>query len=911
MGMNVGELIYSIIVSPIELIVELLFVFFHKAFDNLGLSIAAISFLVSLLSLPLYHIAEQLQKKERDARIAMQPGIARIKSVFTGDEQYMILSTFYRQNHYHPAFALRSSVSLLIQVPFFIAAYHFLSHLPQLRGESFLFIQDLGASDGLLQIGGFSINVLPIAMTVINIVAGAVYTKGFPLRDKVQLYAMAGLFLVLLYNSPAALVYYWTLNNVFSLVKNIFYKLKHPMKILYWLAVIGSVVLAIAVHIAHPTLSSSNRIILVAIPLFVCSLPLVLKITQKVFTRYLSQFYKAKRDVAAMYVQSSLLLALACGILVPASLILSSPIEFAFTGEVANPISYVMGTGALFIGLWLIWPLFIYSMSSKKVRGLMAYVLLVLALTSIANLYLFSGKYETVNKLLLFDNPSLLDSDMLMTVIPVLVAAIVAGLGLFLIRKRLVKLIISGLTILVLAAGVSGLYSVLQINAEYKQHVKNLQLNADTQVDSEHFNPVVSFSKEGQNVFVFFLDRAISSFFPLILDQFPELREQFSGFTYYPNTISFGPSTITGAPPIMGGYEYTPDAMNARADEKLVTKHNEATLVLPRIFSEAGYAVTFVDPPFANYKWASDFTAFRPYPEIDVMQMEGSYSLKYKKEHQDVLNWDPTYESVTIMSRLPIFSILKTTFPLLRKTLYDSGKYFLMNEDTHTTDDFVDAYSSLYYLPKLTSFTSEQNTFTIFVNDTAHEPVFLQAPDYVPSENVTNTYSPLAEDGYPKISQMSYHANAAAILKIGEWLDYLKENGVYDNTRIIIVADHGKDILTPAFKDFTENGAVLGSFNPLLLVKDFSSSGPITEDFDFMTNADVPSLVLDKLPLKTVNPFTGKDIFSSVDKISANAYFVHWDPKKNLGTQFSFDSNRSFTVHDSIFIEENWTPIQH
>ncbi len=63
-------------------------------------------------------------------------------------------------------------------------------------------------------------------MTLINCIAGAVYTRGFAFKEKAQLYGMALLFLVLLYNSPAGLVLYWTLNNVFSLLKNIYYKIK-------------------------------------------------------------------------------------------------------------------------------------------------------------------------------------------------------------------------------------------------------------------------------------------------------------------------------------------------------------------------------------------------------------------------------------------------------------------------------------------------------------------------------------------------------------------------------------------------------------------------------------------------------------------------------------------------------------
>lgn len=58
--------------------VEFVYGFFDKRFANVGLSIAAISVIVDLLALPLYNIAESLQKKERDERIRLQPGIANL-----------------------------------------------------------------------------------------------------------------------------------------------------------------------------------------------------------------------------------------------------------------------------------------------------------------------------------------------------------------------------------------------------------------------------------------------------------------------------------------------------------------------------------------------------------------------------------------------------------------------------------------------------------------------------------------------------------------------------------------------------------------------------------------------------------------------------------------------------------------
>ncbi|MCF0126116.1 MAG: membrane protein insertase YidC, partial [Clostridia bacterium] len=226
--MTFGNILYTVILYPLVQIIEISYFLFDKLFDNTGIAILGVSLTVTLLCLPLYIVAEHWQQVERDTQKKLKPGIDRIKSVFKSDEQYMILSTFYKQNHYHPMMALRSSFGLLIQVPFFMAAYSCLSKMPALQGESFLFIKNMGQPDSIFYIGKLPVNILPIAMTVINIIAGAIYCKGFPFKEKAQIYGMALLFLVILYDSPAGLVLYWTMNNVFSLVKNIFYKMKNP-----------------------------------------------------------------------------------------------------------------------------------------------------------------------------------------------------------------------------------------------------------------------------------------------------------------------------------------------------------------------------------------------------------------------------------------------------------------------------------------------------------------------------------------------------------------------------------------------------------------------------------------------------------------------------------------------------------
>jgi len=225
--------LYNIFIFPLIQIVEISFVIVYRIFSNNGLAILGVSAAVTVCTMPLYFIAEKWQQIERDIQAKLKLKVKEIKSVFKGDEQYMILSAYYRQNHYHPIYSLRSSLGLFIQIPFFIAAYSYLSNLEFIRGVPFFFIKDLGAPDKLLSIGGFYLNLLPIVMTVINCISGAVYTKGFDFREKAQIYGMALIFLFLLYNSPSGLVLYWTMNNIFSLFKNILSKTKHGLKITY------------------------------------------------------------------------------------------------------------------------------------------------------------------------------------------------------------------------------------------------------------------------------------------------------------------------------------------------------------------------------------------------------------------------------------------------------------------------------------------------------------------------------------------------------------------------------------------------------------------------------------------------------------------------------------------------------
>ena len=200
--MNAESFFLYLLIMPLQLLFELIFSTVFNFLENPGLSVIALSIAMNFLLLPLYRRVDSMQEQQRDIEKQLEPGIQHIKSSFRGDEQMLLLQTFYRQNHYKPIYMLRGAAPLFLEIPFFIAAYRFLSHLSLLNGASFGPISDLSAPDALLTFSGVTVNLLPLLMTFFNVISTLIFTKGYPLKTKIQLYGMAVFFLIFLYHSP-------------------------------------------------------------------------------------------------------------------------------------------------------------------------------------------------------------------------------------------------------------------------------------------------------------------------------------------------------------------------------------------------------------------------------------------------------------------------------------------------------------------------------------------------------------------------------------------------------------------------------------------------------------------------------------------------------------------------------------
>ncbi len=875
------NIVYNLFITPLELVFEVIFSFANRVAANPAIAIIVLSLAMNFLVLPLYKRADAMQEKERDKVNSMANWVNHIKKTFKGDERYMMLTTYYRQQNYKPIYALRSSFSLILQIPFFIAAYHFLSNLSTLNGASFLFLKDLGSPDQLLTIGSISINVMPIIMTLINFASAYIYLKGFPLKDKIQTYGIGIIFLIILYNSPSGLVFYWTLNQIFSMLKNVFMKIVKSRKVLDIVFSAVGIILLVVLLISGK-FNSPKRIIALVVLVFVCQIPLIVSLIKKIKKESTKEPEQTKY---ILFLLGTIFLTLLIGVLIPLSVISSSPLEFVTNSF--TPSSIVIKNVSIAAGYFLVWFNVFYYLANPKGKTIFTYI--IWALSGVAVLdYMFFGKnLGTISTYLIYDNNVTFSmKEKLLNTLCILVVVV----GFCLLMKFAKKFVPYLYLVLIVGIMTISIVNISTISSTLKT-AKGAEETDDT------YDPIIHLSKTGQNVVVLMLDRAIGAYVPYIMQEKPELIEKFDGFTYYPNTMSFGLHTNIAAPALFGGYNFTPQKIEERSNETLVSKHNAALLTMPTIFADNDFNAMAIDLPYANYQGEIDTSIFDGMENITAHRTTGKYLT------QDIIEkYSPNVAKLQERNFF-MYSIFKSAPVLLQKLIYNDGQYrsaggrFLVNET------YLNNYVVLDSLTKLTDFSSEKNSFLLMNNETTHEPVLLKTPEYIltpdPIENVeTRKYvidgKEMKMDNEMQISH--FQSNVAAFLMLGRWFDYLRENGVYDNTRIIIVSDHGRQLHQFDYMDF-ELLDVQG-YNPLLLVKDFNSTGFATDN-TFMTNADTISIATENI-IENDN-WTLKEKNQTLTT-SQNVWITN-----NDGYTLNIGDGKWLTVHDNIFDINNWS----
>ncbi len=908
------EYLYLLIIKPIEYLIELIFVLLHRFLGNPGEALLGVSIAVSFLVLPLYLRADRVQEDAIAKQKSMEAWTKHIKRHFSGDDRYMTLSAYYRSCGYHPLHILCGTLSVLLQIPFFLAAYNYLSSLETLQGVSFGPINDLGAPDALVYIGGLSINILPVLMTLINMVSGTIYTKGGTLREKIQVYLPALVFLVLLYNSPSGLVMYWTMNNLFSLSKNVVLKYVKDkglfLSVLF--AVMGIVYLIFLVDGRCTAALSSGDYELLAVYILVALiffLPIAIPLLKKKLLAGIIDRAKALPQAVSVKYVDYLLLALVLtffmGLIIPLSVVSSSPQDFVDVFAYINPLHYVLTTSLTMFGCFVLWGSLLFLMLDEKVRIKYYAVLSSLLIVGVINFYFTVADMGVCEMQLLFEREPHFDKLVRYgnAVLVVIIFSIFFVLNCYAHRIRRYFIVV--LLAVFCVIGVS------RITATEKELGK-----MDLSVDYSAQNIDFPLSRSGKNVVVIMLDKAIGGYIPFIMEERPDLLAKMDGFTFYPNTVSTGTYTKYGSPAIFGGYDYTSYAIDSRPDETLVKKHDEALHVMPALFDANGYRVTLADLPYAGYTYVPTMSIFDDLPNVNAF----NYSARYSGGE------DAEFNRRLIEHNFFLYSFLRTVPAMLQDDIYDHSNYLADRGDrTWFSDEFRKEYKALVSMSEHTSIVDDaEGSLILYCNCVSHEAwTFPQLPDYTMEDHVDNSGYPFETyreidgitldlddantpfDAEWALYSAQYAVTASALLRLADWLDYLREEGVYDNTRIILVADHGRALGQFAHMDLG-NGIDVEAYNALLMEKDFYSHGYHTDD-SFMTNADVPAMAMEGIIDNPVNPYNGNAVDMSGKE---NGVYIYSGSELDIPAEnhtLSNGNNSWLHVNDYIFDVNNWS----
>ena len=203
------------------------------------LAILLLSLSVKLLMAPMIAIAERWQADVNRTKSLLEPELAAIRRNYKGEDAHNRTLAVYRSHGVSHFYTFKSLAGFLIQIPIFIAAFDMLGENFRLAGEGFLWIGSLSAPDELaslpftLPFFGGHLNLLPIVMTLFTVLAARwqedpTLSPTLLRAQRLRLYAMAGVFFVLLYPFPAAMVLYWTANNFWHLVRVGWNRLRRP-----------------------------------------------------------------------------------------------------------------------------------------------------------------------------------------------------------------------------------------------------------------------------------------------------------------------------------------------------------------------------------------------------------------------------------------------------------------------------------------------------------------------------------------------------------------------------------------------------------------------------------------------------------------------------------------------------------
>lgn len=314
---------------------------------------------------------------------------------------------------------------------------------------------------------------------------------------------------------------------------------------------------------------------------------------------------------------------------------------------------------------------------------------------------------------------------------------------------------------------------------------------------------------KNKNTIVFLLDRVGYTTMQKTLDKYPELMEGLNGFTNYDNALGSYSRTFPSVIYLLTGVRFKYDEPVQEYFRRAWSEGN----LLPEI-KEAGYDVRLYTD--MNY-------AIKDTSNIEgIVDNIGGSVVEHKPT--DIL------EDQTVLSmyrHMPL--ALKPFFWRYSGDLNDAGSSG-ENNDVYKSDD-VEMFEGLKN--KGLSTTDSGGTFIFYHLSGAHDPFTMDA------------------DGNKASGVDALEQTCGNMKLIFYYINLLKEKGVYDDTTIIITADHGMTGTYTELSDSVKMGTAHNFRSIVLFVKPAGAdtSKPMTTVHNPVSHDNIRSYILKSLGL--------------------------------------------------------------
>jgi hypothetical protein len=340
----------------------------------------------------------------------------------------------------------------------------------------------------------------------------------------------------------------------------------------------------------------------------------------------------------------------------------------------------------------------------------------------------------------------------------------------------------------------------------------------------------LKYSKSGKNTVIFILDMFTGTHIKQLIEDLPETMMKFTGFTWYPDTLAAGNITLLGIPPIVGGHSYVPSQMNKNSDSTNVEKLTQAHTLLPRSFAESGSETSLLNVPFYLDK------------TIFLKQLgDAGKNLHFFPNATEII-YPPNKKDTESRLYSIALSLFRMSPNLLRGSIYQGGMWLGAADHQDSFRATKGEVLFLTSLPALSSTTSPRDTFKVIYSLLPHCYFHLKKDivEFVQDPDPSTPNQPYSSALGNNISLEHYYTEQHTMRFLATYLDWLKAQGIYDNTKVILVSDHSwfdSRMLSDAFGG---NHSYPGRPAGLLMIKDFNATGPLKISPHFLSTADVP-----------------------------------------------------------------------